>query len=127
VFKENTRSRGRCSEQIAVDFLEKKKFQVIERNYQIRDGEIDIIAIDQKGIWHFVEVKSKRLKSLFGLPEEAVNQKKQRKIIRTVECYLAEKGILDVLISLDVLAIDLNTWGRIVRIALYEGAFAERN
>ncbi len=123
----NTRLQGRQSEKIAGDFLEKRGWQIIERNYQVRDGEIDIIAIDKSKVWHFIEVKSKRLNSLFGLPEEAVNSQKQRKIIKAVEYYLLKRKMADIPISLDVLALDFNDWGRVVRIALFTGAFEERN
>lgn len=123
----NTRSLGRKFEKIATDFLIKRAFKIIETNYQTRIGEIDIIALDQKNVWHFVEVKSKQLKSLFGLPEEAVNYKKQRKIIQTVEQYLMRRGLEEIDISLDVLVIEFNVLKRIVRIALYENAFEERN
>ncbi len=123
----NTRSLGRRFERIAIDFLVKRGFEIIEINYQTKIGEIDIIALDQKNIWHFIEVKSKKLESLFGLPEEAVNQKKQEKIIQTAEQYLMRRGLEEVNVSLDVLVICNNVLKRIVRIVLYENAFERYN
>lgn len=80
--------RGNEGEQLAADFLIKKGFIVIERNYRYKHSEIDLIV--QQGNWMiFVEVKT-RSSSDFGYPEEFVDYKKKRKILEGAEHYIFE-------------------------------------
>ena len=92
----DTRAKGKVGENIACKFLEKEGFKLLERNYQKKWGEIDIIATKDKVI-HFFEVKSIAIESLDKLdetyrPEENVHGLKIRNIRRMVETYLEEKG-----------------------------------
>jgi len=119
----NKRSIGKKAESLAALFLKQKGFEIVEQNYNARVGEIDIIAKDRKNIWHFVEVKSKRLGSKFGMPEEAVDEVKQERIIKTVEVYLEENRLDDVKVSLDIVVIVFNRYYRVVRIELLKGDF----
>lgn len=119
----NKRSIGKKAESLAALFLKQKNFEIIERNYYSESGEIDIIAKDRKNVWHFVEVKSKRLGSKFGTPEEAVDEVKQKRIIKTVEVYLEENRLDDVKVSLDIVVIVFNRYYRVVRIELLKGDF----
>ncbi len=99
----NTREKGKFFEQQASDFLLKKGYEILSRNYTIRGGEIDIIA--KKGeILSFVEVKARK-SSNFILPREAVDMKKQKRMIRAAQKYIVEKEINDLGISFDVLEI----------------------
>lgn len=81
----NKRSVGADYEQKAADYLEKHGFQIVERNFHSRQGEIDIIGI-HKGQLVFVEVKYRRNKNA-GFPEEAVDFRKQGRICRTSDYY----------------------------------------
>ena len=77
---------GKKAEKIAANYLKKQGLKIIDRNFRTRAGEIDLIA--KKGdIFIFVEVKSKKGYG-YGSPEEMVDRRKQRKIIRTAELYL---------------------------------------
>lgn len=78
-----TGSRG---EALAARFLEKKGYTLLEWNYHSRYGEIDMIAADGQYIL-FVEVKTRGQNSL-GRPAEAVDQRKQKKLMRTAVDYL---------------------------------------
>ncbi len=69
---------GREGEEIAVKFLKKKGYRIIEKNYRTVFGEIDIIARD-KDVIVFTEVKT-RADNTFGYPFEAVNRRKREKI-----------------------------------------------
>jgi putative endonuclease len=71
----------------AARYLRKKKFTILAGNYNTRFGEIDIIAADKKFII-FVEVKT-RAKSNLSLPREAVDLKKQAKIIKAASIYIS--------------------------------------
>lgn len=78
--------KGFKGEQIACDFLKKKKFQILQRNYTNKIGEIDIVALD-RGVLVFVEVKARETMQ-YGRPCEAVNFRKQQKLRSTAEIYL---------------------------------------
>ncbi len=79
---------GQCGEDAAAQFLKKKKYKVIERNYKNKIGEIDIIARDKENLI-FVEVKTRR-SDKFGTPAEAVTYYKKQKIVNTAKVYLAQ-------------------------------------
>ncbi|MCL2839537.1 MAG: YraN family protein [Defluviitaleaceae bacterium] len=72
-------------------FLKSKNYKILERNYRIRTGEIDLIARDGSFIV-FIEVKYRRSVS-YGFPREAVGRVKQEKIIRTAMHYIATKKL----------------------------------
>jgi putative endonuclease len=77
---------GEKGESLAVRYLKKRGYKILEQNYRTALGEIDIIAKENKTIV-FVEVKSR--KSIrFGNPKLAVNPKKQRKISMVALQYL---------------------------------------
>ena len=81
------RKTGDRGEKYAAAFLEKNGYKIIEKNYSARVGEVDIIATNYKFIV-FAEVKTRAGDALMT-PAEAVNVKKQRRIIKTAEVYLA--------------------------------------
>lgn len=85
------RKRGRWGEAKAVDFLEKKGYIIIERNFISRGGEIDIIAKDREQLV-FVEVKVLLTYDCTEL-ERIVGPKKQRRIRNTALEFLAKKGL----------------------------------
>ncbi|MCK5913731.1 MAG: YraN family protein [Desulfuromusa sp.] len=77
---------GAWGEDQATDYLRQQGMKIIERNFRTPVGEIDIIARDKNDLV-FAEVKTRR-SYLFGTPQEAVGQRKQRQIIRTAQWYL---------------------------------------
>ena len=86
--KFSTQNIGEIGEEYTVKFLEKKKYNILERNYRKRYGEIDIIA-ENKNYIVFVEVKP-RHKDSMASAADAVNRQKQIRIIKTASLYLAE-------------------------------------
>ena len=96
------RKTGNLGEDLACRFLMKRGFDVIERNYLKKCGEIDIIA-KNKGKIHFIEVKSVSHKTLPGVsgetnddgfrPEDNVHQWKLQRLARTIQVYLQEKNV----------------------------------
>ena len=97
---------GERSENLAVWYLKKNGYKIIEQNYRNRIGEIDIIARDKKTIV-FVEVKSRR-SIRFGSPKQAVTPKKQRKISMVALYYLKDTKQSDAKARFDVVAITSN-------------------
>ena len=87
----NTRKTGQRYESMAVEYLEKQGYRILERNYRCRYGEIDIIARHQ-GYLVFVEVKYRKEVDNTGA-FEAVNFRKQKRICGVARWYLMEKHI----------------------------------
>jgi putative endonuclease len=79
---------GSWGEELAAQFLVNKGYQIIDQNYRIKGGEIDLICAKDQGLV-FVEVKTRTTKN-FGFAEEAVDQRKRQKIHRAIENYLTE-------------------------------------
>ena len=81
----NKRQTGTAYEEQAAAWLSKKGFQILEKNFRCRQGEIDLIARDGRYLV-FVEVKY-RSRARAGHPAEAVNIRKQQRIIQTAQYY----------------------------------------
>ena len=84
---------GMQAQQQAENYLINKGYSILERNYRIRTGEVDIIAKHNSYVI-FVEVKFRRGAS-FGLPREAVGNTKQRRIVHTAMHYISVRNIND--------------------------------
>ncbi len=82
---------GSLGEDIAANYLSLNGYQIIERNFRSRLGEIDIIAKTSSTLV-FIEVKTRRNFS-FGIPSEAVTYGKQQKILHTALYYLKKMNI----------------------------------
>jgi putative endonuclease len=113
-------SLGRWGEEQAVAFLRKSGLKILERNYRVPVGEIDIIAKSSDWLI-FVEVKTRR-STAFGLPQEAVGLRKQRQIIRTAQCYMQNHNLGKLQPRFDVLAVFYRADGQ-SQIEHFEHAF----
>jgi putative endonuclease len=82
------RKIGNLGEDIAAAFLESKGYQILDRNYHSRYGELDLVAKKKKNLV-FVEVKT-RTSEAFGLPEASVTPDKFEKIYNTGLIWLQE-------------------------------------
>lgn len=99
----NNKVLGNKGEDAATMFLEQHGYMVLDRNYRAKTGEIDIIVSKGNTIV-FVEVKT-RGSLAYGMPSEAVDTKKQQKIIRTAQSYIRYKGLRDYSYRFDVLEV----------------------
>lgn len=95
---------GNKGEAIATDYLQKKGYLIIERNWRHKHLEIDIIACNNKKL-HFVEVKT-RTNTKFGLPEDSIGQAKMNHLKKAAEEYLYQNKNW-IKIQFDVIAITL--------------------
>ena len=103
----NTRNIGGIYEEKTARYLKQNNFQIIRRNYWCKVGEIDIIAI-KENILRFIEVKYRK-NDLYGTPLEAVNKRKQNKIIKAASWFLTEnKQYEHMQCSFDVMAVTDN-------------------
>ncbi|MFA5859359.1 MAG: YraN family protein [Elusimicrobiota bacterium] len=97
---------GNLGESKAVEYLVSIGYTVIQRNFRIRTGEIDIIAKDHScgGYLVFIEIKSRRSNSK-GLPQESVNSLKQYRIIKAAVAYINKTKCHNISYRFDVIAI----------------------
>ena len=102
---------------MAAGKLQEAGYEILEKNYRCRQGEIDLVA-KHRGYLVFVEVKYRKTGGS-GAPEEAVDGRKQRAVSRAALMYLASHGLgTDTPCRFDVVAVE----DREVRI--YENAFS---
>ena len=77
---------GRLGEQLTAEYLEEKGYEIVERNFKCRFGEIDIIARNREYLT-FVEVKLRK-SDAFGEAREFVDARKQERIRATAALWL---------------------------------------
>ena len=116
------RKLGDLGEKLACDYLKKLNYVILDKNFNCKFGEIDIIAKDAKEIV-FVEVKT-RTSEDYGQPQEAVDCFKLRKMIKTVNYYVGTYN-LNCDVRIDVIAIVLNYATRIAKLTYFKDAMAE--
>tara|TARA_R110002050_G_scaffold94765_1_gene197038 strand:- start:18149 stop:18508 length:360 start_codon:yes stop_codon:yes gene_type:complete len=93
---------GKKGEQLAVDFLLKNGYNIIERNYRFNKAEVDIIA-KKKDILAVIEVKTRSTID-FGNPQDFVKPKQIQRLVKAVDEYVTEND-LDVEVRFDIIAI----------------------
>ena len=118
----NRRAIGSEGEKKAILFLKKQGFRILKTNYMSKVGEIDIIAT-RTDLIAFIEVKTRQTDE-YGHPEEAVNRKKMRRIIRAAKYYLIENNLYDKIdVRFDVLSLQRKKSS--FEIEYFENAFRE--
>lgn len=99
----HNKSLGSEGESLAVAYLERQRYRIVERNFRCRGGEIDIVARDGKTIV-FVEVKTRK-DTQYGPPQLAVTPFKQRQISKAALTWLAKNRQLEASARFDVISI----------------------
>ena len=107
-----SRALGDIAEDKACDYLSGLGFQIIERNYTLRGGEIDIIAL-KDGVLHFIEVKSG---SSYD-PLYNITPKKLNFVINTAQRYMQKKS-LNIAFQIDGLSVQNNICNLVENITL---------
>ena len=98
-----TKNLGNAGENFAANYLESRGYKIITKNFRVRSAEIDIIA-EKDDVIIFVEVKT-RSSTKHGLPIEAVNFRKQQKIIDAASVFLQDEKYFDKACRFDVIEI----------------------
>lgn len=109
---------GKEGEQLAVDFLQKKGYDILEKNYRYLKAEIDIIAKKDDTVV-VVEVKTRSTPE-FGDPQDFVKPKQIQLLVKGIDHYIIEHD-LDVEVRFDIVAIIKNKQG--IKIEHLEDAF----
>lgn len=103
------RQRGQHGEEIASTYLEQQGYRIAQRNYRNRYGEIDIIAWDDS-ILVFIEVKTTTALA-FGMPQEKVDTRKQRKLTAVAMAYVLHHHIRNTSLRFDVIGVTFTPQG----------------
>ena len=93
---------GKKGEELAVDLLLEKEYQILERNWRFQKAEVDIIA-KKENLLAVVEVKT-RSTNEFGNPQDFIKPKKIKLLVNAVNEYVIRKD-LDVEVRFDIIAI----------------------
>lgn len=94
---------GRRGEDAAAAYLERIGYTLVDRNWQTKAGEIDLVALDGETVV-MCEVKTRR-SIRKGTPEDAVTPTKRRRITRLAAEYLQHAGLSDVPVRFDVITL----------------------
>lgn len=120
------RALGQCGEAAAAAYLRRAGWRIIVQNWRCPVGEIDLIA--QRGSQLvFVEVRTRRAGTLQGpTPEESITRSKARRLISLAYAYLEAAAIpADAPWRIDLVAVELDYSGRVVRLEQIEHAVEE--
>ncbi|HLT32667.1 MAG TPA: YraN family protein [Aquaticitalea sp.] len=109
---------GKIGEQLAVDFLESKGYEILSRNFIFQKAEIDIIA-KHDNMMICVEVKT-RNSEFFGDPQEFVTQGKIKNLVKAMDAFIIENDI-SLESRFDIIAVLKNK--KIEQLTHYENAF----
>ncbi len=112
---------GLAGERAAARYLEKKGYEILRQNYRTCGVEIDLIAQKDDTLC-FVEVKT-RGSDDFGLPEEFVDYRKRKKIIRGARIFLGNKKYNRMKVRFDILSLAYE--GSNFKVRHIEDAFEE--
>lgn len=115
------KNQGKTGEEAASKFLQKKGYRILERNFKIRYGEIDIIALEspskleKSSTLVFVEVKT-RTSQEFGSPLEAITYWKLQSVVKTAQFYTLTHPKLPKLQRIDAVSVELLQDGSVAKI-----------
>ncbi|GAB4144095.1 MAG: YraN family protein [Candidatus Promineifilaceae bacterium] len=109
---------GAWGESVAATYLEAHGYRIVQRNWRCIYGEIDIVA-QQGETLVFVEVKTRR----GGTPEEGVTPQKAERMLTVAQAYLLAHD-LDVPWRVDVIAVELDRQGKLLRCEHLPGALS---
>jgi len=122
--KRDNKKVGAIGEDAAAQFLRKKDYQILERNFHTRWGEIDIIAREKRKdpIFPkivFVEVKTKT-GDQYGEPWEMINRNKYQQVKNMAQVYLTKNGLGEVPCRIDVIGVWLDLEHEVEKIKHWE-------
>ena len=115
---------GRLGEQLAAEHLVRRGFQIVERNYRTRWGELDIVAFDGR-VLAFCEVKTRRAGPCGTNPLDGVHAFKRSQVRKMAGRWLIERTdrpYADT-VRFDAIGVTLDNAGRLLSLEHLEGAF----
>ena len=94
---------GKRGEEAAACFLERREYEILDRNWKCIAGEADIVALQDDTLC-FIEVKTRK-DAQKGFPSEAVDTRKRSRYERIAACYFKDHDYADVRVRFDIIAI----------------------
>jgi putative endonuclease len=113
------RGLGQRGEELAARHLAAKGFEIVARNWRCETGELDLVARDGDCL-AFAEVRTRRGTAM-GSPEASITPAKQARLVDLAETYVQEHNWPGDY-RIDVIAIELDRQGRLIRMDHYENA-----
>ena len=119
---DSRKSLGRLGEQLAADHFERLGWRLVERNYQTRFGELDLIALDGATLV-FAEVKTCRLGR--GQPWDSLHERKQAQVRKIAGLWFSERRATPFFerMRFDAIGVLVDDADQLVRLDHLEGAF----
>jgi putative endonuclease len=121
----DTRHRlGQVGEQMAAEHLVRRGFEIVERNYRTRWGELDIVAFDGR-VLAFCEVKTRRISRGNGSPFDAIRSVKRLQVRRMAGSWLRDRPDHPFarVLRFDAIGVTFDPTGRLLAIEHLEGAW----
>ena len=109
---------GKRGEDLATAELERSGYEIVDRNWRCRAGEVDIVA-RRDDAWVFFEVRTRRGRN-FGTPEESVTPAKQERMTEVALEYLVAHEEEDPDWQMGFVAVEMDRAGRLLRIDVYD-------
>lgn len=104
---------GAWGEDLAAKHLQAEGYEILERNWRCNRGEIDLVAKTGQTL-AFVEVKTRRGRKM-GTPEAGLTPYKSNKLLQLGEIYVQEHNLTDLNWRVDLVAVELDTGGKLLR------------
>lgn len=120
----NSKQLGKFGEKIAEKYLRKKRYKVLAQNFKRKWGELDLVAKKKGGIIFF-EVKTILEREGFA-PEDEIDRKKKRQLIKMAQIYLSENKIpFESPWQIDILAIEISPDSKKAKIRHFKNAIED--
>lgn len=97
---------GKIGEDIAANYITRLGYKIIERNFECKQGEIDIIALHKEELV-FIEVKT-RTNTFYGEASESVNKFKIKHLLNSIKYYIYKRNLQDEYIRIDIIEVYIN-------------------
>jgi len=117
--RDDRQGLGRWGEDLAARHLVAKGYEVVARNWRCEAGELDLVIRDGDCL-AFVEVRTRRGRAM-GTPEESITAAKQARLSTLAEAYVQAHDWPGYW-RLDVVAVEVDRRGRLLRVDHYENA-----
>ncbi|MEE0776636.1 MAG: YraN family protein [Bacillota bacterium] len=112
---------GEKGERAAEKALKKEGYRLLERNYSVRGGEIDLI-MERSGEILFVEVKT-RTSEEFGTPLESIGSRKREHLCHAAKVYLSRRSLEDAAVSFCAVSVTADTKGKMKSVEIIKDIF----
>ena len=101
---------GTFGESLVADFRMQQGDEILDRNWRVREGEIDLVSLDKSGTFHFIEVKT-RSSLAYGHPFEAISKVKLLRMQRLAMGWLVTHDCFGCEYSIDIASVLMNPDG----------------